>query len=159
MTPRYLNSVTRFIADPITVYRTKRNSLSLEQCLNLLPCQHALWRWADRCSFEDSCEHQETLWSSPDCKHLESRKQPCNIASQLSFLYQLSFCHGTRAVISPPTLTRFWYRRAYHVFNVFKGAVRLKALFFVDFDPFSSISSQDSIQSKNDSIKLQSLIQ
>ena len=43
----------------------------------------------------------------------------------------------SRAVISPPTLTRFWYRQAYHVFNVFKGAVRLKALFFVDFDPFS----------------------
>ena len=65
----------------------------------------------------------------------------------------------SRAVISPPTLTRFWYRRAYHVFNVFKGAVRLKALFFVDFDPFSYISGQDSIQSKNNSIKLQSLIQ
>ena len=96
MTPRYLNSATRFIADPlliadpISVYRTKRKSLSLQQCRYLLPCQHALWPWADRCSFEDSCEHQETLWSSPDCKHLESRKQPCNIASQLSFLYQLN---------------------------------------------------------------------
>ena len=102
MTPRYLNSVTRFIADPllysadpISVYRTKRKSPSLEQCLNLLPCQHALWPWADRCSFEDSCKHQETLWSSSDCKHLESRKQPCNIASQLSSLISLmSFCHG-----------------------------------------------------------------
>ena len=90
---------------------------------------------------------------------LSHGNNPGNIASQLSFLYQLSFCHGTRAVISPPTLTRFWYGQAYHVFNGFKGAVRLKALFFVDFDPFSSISSQDSIQSKNDSIKLQSLIQ
>ena len=116
----------------------KGKSFSLERYLNLLPCQHALWPWADRCSFEDSCEHQETLWSSPDCKHLESRKQPCNIASQLSFLYQLNvILPWSRAVISPSTLTRFWYRRAYHVFNGFKGAVRLKALFFVDFDPFS----------------------
>ena len=91
---------------------------------------------------------------------LSHGNNPGNIASQLSFLYQLNvILPWSRAVISPPTLTRFWYRQAYHVFNGFKGAVRLKALFFVDFDPFSSISSQDSIQSKNDSIKLQSLIQ
>ena len=116
----------------------KGKSFSPERYLNLLPCQHALWPWADRCSFGDSCEHQETLWSSPDCKHLESRKQPCNIASQLSFLYPLIvILPWSQAVILPPTLTRFWYRQAYHVFNGFKGAVRLKALFFVDFDPFS----------------------
>ena len=64
----------------------------------------------------------------------------------------------SRAVISPPTLTRFWYRGAYHVFNGFEGAVRLKALLLVDVHPFSYVSSQDSIQSKNDSIKLRSLI-
>ena len=116
----------------------KGKSLSLEQYQNLSPCQHTLWPWADRCSFEDSCEHQETFWSSPHCKHLESRKQPCNIASQLSFLYQLNVIPPwSPAVIPPPTLTRFWYPRTYHVFNGFKGAVRLKALSFVDFDPFS----------------------
>ena len=43
----------------------------------------------------------------------------------------------SRAVISPPTLTRFWYRGAYHVFNGFEGAVRLKALLLVDVHPFS----------------------
>ncbi|CAH3178975.1 unnamed protein product [Porites evermanni] len=32
----------------------------------------------------------------------------------------------SRAVISPPTLTRFWYRRAYHVFNVFKRAKKAR---------------------------------
>ena len=69
---------------------------------------------------------------------LSHGKQPCNIASQLSFLYQLNvILPWSRAFISPPTLTRFWYRQAYHVFNDFKGAVRLKALFFVDFHPFS----------------------
>ena len=49
----------------------------------------------------------------------------CSIASQPSFLYQLfmSFCYGHGAVISPPTLTRFYYRRAYHVFNDFKFAI------------------------------------
>ncbi|CAH3189576.1 unnamed protein product [Porites lobata] len=30
------------------------------------------------------------------------------------------------AVISPPTLTRFWYRQAYHVFNGFKGAKKAR---------------------------------
>ena len=115
----------------------KGKSFSLEQYLNLLPCQHALWPWADRCSFEDSCEHQKTLRSSPDCKHLESRKQPCNIASQLSFLYQLNvILPWTRAVISPPTLTRFWYRRAYHVFNGFKGGSTVKSVIFRWFPPF-----------------------
>ena len=73
----------------------------------------------------------------PANTHLESRKQPCNIASQLFFVHQLNvILPWSRAVISPPTLTRFWYRRAHHVFNGLK-AVRLKALFFVDFRPFS----------------------
>ena len=35
----------------------------------------------------------------------------------------------------------------------------IKALFFVNFHPSSKISSQDFIQSKNDCIKLESLIQ
>ena len=34
--------------------------------------------------------------------------------------------------------------------NGFKGAVRLKVLFFVDSHPFFLISSQDFIQFKND---------
>ena len=73
----------------------------------------------------------------PANTHLESWRQPCNIASQLSFLHQLNvILSWSRAVISPPTLTRFWYRRAHHVFNGLK-AVWLKALFFVDFHLFS----------------------
>ena len=41
----------------------------------------------------------------------------------------------------------------------FKGAAWLKALFFDGFHPFPQKSNQDFIQSKNDSIKLESLIQ
>ena len=120
---------------PCFPHPSRPRRLYIDRCIRTMPkslavstCFMAL---SNRCSFEDSWELQETLWSSPDCKHLGSWKQPCNIASQLSFLYQFNvILPWSRAVISPPTLTRFWYRRTYHFFNGFKGAVRLEALFF-----------------------------
>ena len=42
---------------------------------------------------------------------------------------------------------------------LFEGAVWLKVLFFVDFHTFSWMPTPDFIQSKDDSIKLKSLIQ
>ena len=41
--------------------------------------------WTDRCSFEDSCEQQETLLSSPDWKHFKSRNNNRVISPASSF--------------------------------------------------------------------------
>ena len=63
-------------------------SLAISSCFNFL-------EWTCRCSFEDSGEHQETLWSSKDWTHFESQNNnpPISLVSSPFFISFL--CHST----------------------------------------------------------------
>ena len=62
-------------------------SLVISTCFNFL-------EWTCRCSFEDSCKHQETLWSSKDWTHFESRNNN-PVISLVSSPFFISFlCHS-----------------------------------------------------------------
>ena len=63
-------------------------SLAVSSCFNFL-------EWTCRCSFEDSCEHQETLWSSKDWTHFESRNNNPAISLVSSPFFISFLCHST----------------------------------------------------------------
>ena len=94
-------------------FRIMPKSLAVSTCFNFL-------EWTCRCSFEDSCEHQETLWSSKDWTHFESRNNNPAISLVSSPFFISFLCHSAIVtspliVTSPPTLTRSWYWWAYPI--------------------------------------------
>ena len=72
-------------------FRIMPKSLAVSTCFNFL-------EWTCRFSFEDSCEHQETLWSSKDWTHFESRNNNSVISLVSSPLFISFLCHSAMVI-------------------------------------------------------------